>query len=353
MESTGSEAGCGVAAVWCGRRWNRRQETLPERAHNRLTMSEQKTKKAKKADEAMIPSLGTLEMLKTYSSLNTVSIETILKKFDRVSNKKLSRAYLEVVQMSHFVCVDKVDDLKEYIETFHTTYFANNIKEVAMKKLSPCKKENLCTDTFFDACFLLASIGFFLILYWDSFAWLTNRLFTIEKLAKIFLCLLYKVEILDTIILVSSIYKKPDTNTPEHGLSYTSVVYGISSFPYVLSVMQCVQKYRDDGDKKHLYNIAKHVFTLLAVISRIRAGSILTSFWIFKVVGFSILATMASVYWDLYHDWGLLNFKPNNKGLRDSLMHKRKYIYYTTMALNILLRVNWAYNLIDWTFKVQ
>ena len=31
MESTGSEAGCGVAAVWCGRRWNRRQETT----HNR------------------------------------------------------------------------------------------------------------------------------------------------------------------------------------------------------------------------------------------------------------------------------------------------------------------------------
>ncbi|KAK6914124.1 EXS, C-terminal [Dillenia turbinata] len=84
-----------------------------------------------------------LGLLKTYRSLNMVAFKKILKKFDNVSNQQASAAYLRTVNISYFVCSDKVPchcrviRLMDEVESIFTKHFANNNRKKAMKFLRP------------------------------------------------------------------------------------------------------------------------------------------------------------------------------------------------------------------------
>ncbi|KAL4283904.1 hypothetical protein GQ457_16G010460 [Hibiscus cannabinus] len=53
------------------------------------------------------------------------------------------------------------------------------------------------------------------------------------------------------------------------------------------------------------------------------------------------IATMASLYWDIVKDWGLLNRNSANPWLRDKLAVPHKGVYYVAMVLNCVLRLAW------------
>ncbi|MCD7472615.1 hypothetical protein HAX54_013896 [Datura stramonium] len=60
----------------------------------------------------------------------------------------------------------------------------------------------------------------------------------------------------------------------------------------------------------------------------------------------SSAATVYQLYWDFVKDWGLLQCHSKNPWLRNELMLRRKFIYYFSMALNLVLRLAWLQTVI-------
>ena len=85
----------------------------------------------------------------------------------------------------------------------------------------------------------------------------------------------------------------------------------------------------------HLLNAGKYGSAMVAVALKIKYASVETTAWLALFIIFSCLATLYQLYWDLAVDWGLLNRKSSenkNPWLRNSLILKRKYIYFISMV---------------------
>mmetsp|Transcript_17713 Transcript_17713/g.26242 ORF Transcript_17713/g.26242 Transcript_17713/m.26242 type:complete len:198 (-) Transcript_17713:47-640(-) len=61
-------------------------------------------------------------------------------------------------------------------------------------------------------------------------------------------------------------------------------------------------------------------------------------------LGLYVVSSLYSFWWDVFQDWGLGDRK--HKWLSDRRMHSRKWIYYATMIIDLLLRFNWLYTFI-------
>lgn len=103
--------------------------------------------------------------------------------------------------------------------------------------------------------------------------------------------------------------------------------------------LQCLRRYHDEGDKVQLEGAGRlmSVFTAVALRqaygnNRSRPGYEVPLRVLFMLA--SVITTSISNYWDICHDWGLLNSKSKNKWLRDKLILKRKYIYFVAMVSN-------------------
>ncbi|CBI40818.3 unnamed protein product, partial [Vitis vinifera] len=65
----------------------------------------------------------------------------------------------------------------------------------------------------------------------------------------------------------------------------------------------------------------------------------------------SAIAAIASTYWDLVFDWGLLQKHAKNRWLRDKLLVPHKSVYFGAMVLNVLLRFAWLQTVLDFQFS--
>lgn len=104
-----------------------------------------------------------LGLLKTYSSLNMVAFEKILKKFDKVSNQQSSTTYLKAVKRSHFISSDKVVRLMDEVESSFTKHFAKDDRKKAMKFLRPRQHKDSHMVTFFVGLFTGSFVTLFAV----------------------------------------------------------------------------------------------------------------------------------------------------------------------------------------------
>lgn len=86
------------------------------------------------------------------------------------------------------------------------------------------------------------------------------------------------------------------------------------------------------------YNGLKYFSTIVAVSTR-------TAYTLNKGPGWrliawiaSVIATIASTYWDIVIDWGLLQKKSKNRWLRDKLLIPHRSVYFIAMVRFQFLR---------------
>ncbi|CAK9228659.1 unnamed protein product [Sphagnum troendelagicum] len=124
-------------------------------------------------------------------------------------------------------------------------------------------------------------------------------------------------------------------------MTFKLLMYVFSLLPYWWRFLQCLRRWRDEGDKLQLYNSGKYMSAMVAVVLRLAYVSHSSIALLVLFVLSSCFATLYQVYWDVVVDWGLLQQNSKNPGLRDNLILKRKYLYYISMWLNALLRLAW------------
>ncbi|BFG16720.1 hypothetical protein CerSpe_029940 [Prunus speciosa] len=136
-------------------------------------------------------------------------------------------------------------------------------------------------------------------------------------------------------------YSRRQTKCHSHGV-YNTLYFIIAVIPFWMRFLQCIRRFCEEKDVKHMCNGLKYFSTIVAVIIRtayeLKKGK--TS-WMVLALICSAVATTMNMYWDIVVDWGLLRTKSKNKYLRDRLLVSHKIIYFAAMVLNVVLRLAW------------
>ncbi|KAL2519168.1 Phosphate transporter PHO11 [Abeliophyllum distichum] len=131
---------------------------------------------------------------------------------------------------------------------------------------------------------------------------------------------------------------------------YRDLAYTVSFLPYYWRAMQCARRWFDEGHKSHLVNLGKYVSAMLAAGAKVAYEREKSVGWLCLVVVMSSGATLYQLYWDFVKDWGLLQFNSKNPWLRDELMLQKKFIYFFSMGLNLVLRLAWLQTVFHYNF---
>nr|GMD51905.1 phosphate transporter PHO1 homolog 3-like isoform X1 [Ipomoea batatas] len=100
-----------------------------------------------------------LRLLKSYCFLNTLAFSKIMKKYDKITSRKASRSYLEMVDKSYLGSSDEVSRLMERTEAAFIKHFANGNRRKGMSSLKPHVKREKHRITFFLGLFSGCSIA--------------------------------------------------------------------------------------------------------------------------------------------------------------------------------------------------
>nr|GMD56943.1 phosphate transporter PHO1 homolog 3-like [Ipomoea batatas] len=100
-----------------------------------------------------------LRLLKSYCFLNTLAFSKIMKKYDKITSRKASRSYLEMVDKSYLGSSDEVSRLMERTEATFIKHFANGNRRKGMGVLRPHVKREKHRITFFLGLFSGCSIA--------------------------------------------------------------------------------------------------------------------------------------------------------------------------------------------------
>mmetsp|Transcript_16471 Transcript_16471/g.45413 ORF Transcript_16471/g.45413 Transcript_16471/m.45413 type:complete len:317 (-) Transcript_16471:188-1138(-) len=130
----------------------------------------------------------------------------------------------------------------------------------------------------------------------------------------------------------------------------------ICLLPLIFRFNQCGRKFADSGDRfPHLANASKYALSMMVTLTgafhplyleiQSRKGHhgrepIYQILWTFLFFASSIY----SFIWDVYMDWGLGRREYGFLGPR--LMYPKKYVYYLTMAMDLVLRSMWVITLL-------
>ncbi|WCJ22197.1 EXS (ERD1/XPR1/SYG1) family protein [Euphorbia peplus] len=94
-----------------------------------------------------------LRLLKSFSFLNTLAFSKIMKKYDKITARNASKAYMKSVDKSYLGSCDEVNKLMERVEATFIKHFANSNRSKGMNILRPKAKRERHRTTF--------SMGFF------------------------------------------------------------------------------------------------------------------------------------------------------------------------------------------------
>ncbi|KAL4577276.1 hypothetical protein LXL04_013382 [Taraxacum kok-saghyz] len=101
-----------------------------------------------------------LRQLKSYSFLNQLAFSKIMKKYDKVTSRNASKAYLTMVEKSYLSQSNAVPKLMESVESVFIEQFCNGNRSLGMKTLHPKAKTDKHSVTFFTGCFMGYSLAF-------------------------------------------------------------------------------------------------------------------------------------------------------------------------------------------------
>ncbi|KAL1538729.1 phosphate transporter PHO1 9-like isoform X1 [Salvia divinorum] len=118
-----------------------------------LTSAEEKLK------QALNEFYQKLRFLKSYCFMNVLAFSKIMKKYDKITSRSASKAYVEMVDNSYLGTSDEVNKLIVRIEATFIKYFANGNRRKGMKSLKPGHKREKHRTTFFLGLFTGCSIA--------------------------------------------------------------------------------------------------------------------------------------------------------------------------------------------------
>lgn len=114
---------------------------------------------------------------------------------------------------------------------------------------------------------------------------------------------------------------------------------------------QCLRRYADTGQRfPHLANAFKYAmsqtvtlfgaFHPLYLNNNTKESNVFQAFWTFAFVASSLY----SFVWDVYMDWGL--GRPSFGFLGPRLMYPKRYVYFTVICIDLVLRFAWVLTLV-------
>ncbi|KAG8366533.1 hypothetical protein BUALT_Bualt17G0089800 [Buddleja alternifolia] len=218
----------------------------------------------------------------------------------------------------------------------------------------------------------LLVLGFILVLVFPfNIMYKSSRYRFLSVLRNIVLSPLYKVVMLDFFMadqlcsqvpmlrnleyvacyFITGSYKTQDYQYCMRNTYYRDLAYAVSFLPYYWRAMQCARRWFDEGHNSHLINLGKYVSAMLAAGAKVAYEKEKNAGWLCLVVAMSSIATIYQLYWDFVKDWGLLQFNSRNPWLRDELMLRKKFIYFFSMGLNLVLRLAWLQTVVHYNFE--
>ncbi|RLM92203.1 phosphate transporter PHO1-1-like [Panicum miliaceum] len=164
-----------------------------------------------------------------------------------------------------------------------------------------------------------------------------------------------QVPMLRSMEYLACYYISGSYRTQDHGFCINTkhirdLAYAVSFLPYYWRAMQCARRWFDEGDTSHLVNLGKYVSAMLAAGAKVAYEKDESLASLTLLVAVSSTATVYQLYWDFVKDWGLLQPNSKNPWLRTDLVLKRKYIYYFSMGLNLVLRLAWLQTVVHPNF---
>ncbi|KAI0536581.1 EXS family-domain-containing protein [Xylaria digitata] len=117
-----------------------------------------------------------------------------------------------------------------------------------------------------------------------------------------------------------------------------------STLPAIWRALQCIRRYYDTKNVfPHLVNCGKYIMTILSYVtlSLYRIHRTHTNLALF--ITFSTINGVYTSVWDLFMDFSLLQPDARHPFLRDILGLKRRWLYYTIMVIDPILRFGWIF----------
>ncbi|KAM3286502.1 phosphate transporter PHO1 3 [Capsicum chacoense] len=125
-----------------------------------LSYSKEELRKAEEQiRRAFVEFYQKLRLLKSYSFLNVLAFSKIMKKYDKITSRKASKSYLEMIDKSYLGSSDEVAKLLERVEATFIKHFVNGNRRKGMKYLRPQAKRETHRVTFFMGLFSGCSIA--------------------------------------------------------------------------------------------------------------------------------------------------------------------------------------------------
>ncbi|CAN0896516.1 Phosphate transporter PHO1 homolog 3 [Linum grandiflorum] len=121
-------------------------------------------------------------------------------------------------------------------------------------------------------------------------------------------------------------------NTCKSSSVYNTFYFVVAVIPYVARLLQCLRRLFEEKDSKQGLNGLKYFVTIVAVTTRTAHSLNRGVGWRLVAWVFSAIATIGGTYWDLVHDWGLLQPRSQNWFLRDKLILPFKSVYYVAIV---------------------
>ncbi|XP_076886839.1 phosphate transporter PHO1 homolog 9-like [Bidens hawaiensis] len=112
-----------------------------------------------KLKQAFIEFHEKLRFLKNYAFLNQLAFSKIMKKYDKITSRNASDAYLQTVEESYLSQSDEVSKLIERVEAAFVKHFCNGNRHQGMNTLRPKAKREKHRITFFVGCFFGFSLA--------------------------------------------------------------------------------------------------------------------------------------------------------------------------------------------------
>ncbi|XP_071731053.1 phosphate transporter PHO1 homolog 3-like [Rutidosis leptorrhynchoides] len=112
-----------------------------------------------KLKQAFIEFHEKLRLLKNYAFLNQLAFSKIMKKYDKITSRNASDAYLRMVEESYLSQSDEVTKLIDRVEAAFVKHFCNGNRHQGMNMLRPKAKKDRHRVTFFVGCFFGCSLA--------------------------------------------------------------------------------------------------------------------------------------------------------------------------------------------------
>ncbi|PWA49107.1 SPX domain, EXS [Artemisia annua] len=112
-----------------------------------------------KLKQAFVEFHEKLRFLKNYAFLNQLAFSKIMKKYDKITSRNASDAYLQMIEESYLSQSDEVAKLIDRVEKAFVKHFSNGNRHQAMNTLRPKAKRERHRVTFFVGCFFGCSLA--------------------------------------------------------------------------------------------------------------------------------------------------------------------------------------------------